>query len=103
MKLSKQKLIISLIEFGLTKSQAKLYVAGLQLGQALMAPLARKAEIKRTTAYYLMDELKRRRFFSSKKIGQRIYYIPISTKELMRLAKEKQRIIKEITPVINKL
>ena len=94
------KLIKVLIEFGLNKAQARLYVAGLKTKKALMAQLAREAGVKRTTAYYLMDELLRRRFFATKRFGRRTYYIAITSKQLWQLAKEKERLIRQILPTL---
>ena len=42
---------------GLTEKQAKIYLACLELGQAKAPEIAKKAEIKRTTAYGILDEL----------------------------------------------
>ena len=42
---------------GLTEKQAKIYLACLELGQAKVPEIAKKAEIKRTTAYGILDEL----------------------------------------------
>ncbi len=47
----------ALTNAGLTQKQAKIYLAALELGTAKIPALAKKAGIKRTTAYGIADEL----------------------------------------------
>lgn len=47
----------ALIKAGLTEKQAKVYLACLELGKTKPSEVAKKAGIKRTTAYGLIDEL----------------------------------------------
>lgn len=52
------KVIINkLNKAGLNEKQAKIYLACLELGKAKVPEIARKAEMKRTTAYGIIDEL----------------------------------------------
>lgn len=51
-------------QFGLTDKQSALYVALLELGQAEVADIAKKAGVKRSTAYVLLDELRDKGFVS---------------------------------------
>lgn len=76
--------------------QAKLYWAGLQLGPELMARLSKHAGVRRTTAYYMMDELKRRRFFTKHKIGKRTFYIASSLQQLLKMTKRRERLVKKL-------
>ena len=87
-----------LTQFGFTLQQARLYLAGLSLGKSLMAPLARVARVKRSTAYYGMEELLRRKFFSVYKIGKRVYYSAASPQQLVRLTEGRLRFVKKIYP-----
>ena len=47
----------SLLQAGLNEKQAKVYLACLELGNAKIPSIAKKAELKRTTVYGLVDEL----------------------------------------------
>lgn len=47
----------TLIKAGLDEKQAKIYLACLELGKAKAPSIAKKAEIKRTTTYGILDEL----------------------------------------------
>jgi sugar-specific transcriptional regulator TrmB len=51
-------------QFGLSDKESALYVALLELGQADVAPIAAKANVKRSTAYVLLDTLKDKGFVS---------------------------------------
>lgn len=51
-------------QFGLSDKESALYVALLELGQADVAAIAAKANVKRPTAYVLLDTLKDKGFVS---------------------------------------
>ncbi len=68
---SPQSLIIS----GLSEMESDIYVAALQLGQALPAELARKANVKRPTLYQHLASLKREGLISETVIGKRRYIV----------------------------
>lgn len=92
-----------LIKFGFNKLQAKLYLSGLRKGPSLMAELAREAGIKRTTVYYLMEEMIRRGYFSEKKSGRRTHYVAVAPKQLQRMVEQRQRLITKILPSLNSI
>ena len=59
---------------GLTENQAKVYLAGLELGPASILDLARVSGVKRTTIYSVMEELLAQDFFTTlKKEGKKLY------------------------------
>ena len=89
-----------LLNFGFTKAQANLYIAGLELGPALMFHLALRANTARATAYYIMDELIRRGFFEKIKKGRRNYYSAASPEKLLQMTKERERLIKTLLPYL---
>ena len=101
--MTKQQLIKYLTNFGFTTSQAKLYVAGLTLKKTLMAELARTANIHRTTAYYLMEELQRRGFFRTQPVRRRTYYIAISPQQFLLMVKKRDQIAQKILPVLKSI
>ncbi|OGE81890.1 MAG: hypothetical protein A3H72_00320 [Candidatus Doudnabacteria bacterium RIFCSPLOWO2_02_FULL_48_8] len=98
-----RKIVTQLIKFGFTVPQAKLYLAGLKLGPELMARLSRQSSVRRTTAYYIMKELMRRGFFSMRKVGKRSYYIATNGKELFKMIRRREKLIKKLLPLLNKL
>lgn len=94
-----RKIVTLLIKFGFTPAQAKLYYAGLKLGPELMARLAKFAGVRRTTAYYLMNELIRRRFFVARRIGKRIYYTAASPRQLLKMTKSRERLVRKLIKI----
>ena len=94
--MKENKILQKLYKFGFTAPQARLYLAGLRLGKALMKHLAQEAKVSRSTAYYLMSELERRKFFAHKKIGKRIYYSAVSPQELLNMALRREQLVRTI-------
>lgn len=93
--MKEDKRVKILEQFGFTKPQARLFYAGFRRGPSLMAPLAKQAQVPRATAYYLMQELFRRKFFTAKKQGQRTLYVAASGASLLRMARERELLIKK--------
>jgi len=91
-----KKIVTKLIFFGFTVPQAKLYYAGLKSGPELMARLAKIAGLRRTTAYYMMTELIRRRFFEKRKVGKRIYYKAASLEQLLKMSQEREELVRKL-------
>lgn len=74
---------------GLSTKAAKIYLAALELGEASVQQLAQKARIKRTTLYYILDELVEAGALICTKTGKKIYYVPEQPATLLKNAKEK--------------
>ena len=96
--MDRKKLEQKLTRFGFLPAHAKLYLAGLALGPALMAHLALKANVKRSTCYYILPELLRRGFFSIKKIGKRNYYTASPPEKLLQITRQRERLIQNLMP-----
>ena len=65
---------IALLEqFGLSDKESALYLALLELGQADVAKIAKKANVKRPTAYVILDTLKEKGFVSPQDGSSRQY------------------------------
>ncbi len=60
-------------QFGFSPKQSALYLALLELGQADVADIARKANIKRPTAYVLLGDLQEKGFVSLQEGSNRQY------------------------------
>lgn len=74
---------------GLTTKAAKIYLAALELGEASVQQLAQRARIKRTTLYYVLDELIEAGVLVCTKTGKKMYYVPEQPEILLHNAKEK--------------
>ncbi|KKW19411.1 MAG: Transcriptional regulator, TrmB [Parcubacteria group bacterium GW2011_GWA2_51_10] len=69
------ELVSSLAELGLSKQEATVYVAALQTGFGSISTIAKKAGIKRPTAYYIIDELIKKNLISRAPKGKRTFYV----------------------------
>lgn len=65
----------TLQNIGLSKLEANIYLAILQLGKSLPANLAKKAKVKRPTLYKILPELKNLGLISETVIGKRKYIV----------------------------
>lgn len=74
---------------GLSTKAAKIYLAALELGEASVQRLAQKSRIKRTTLYYILDELIETGALICTKVGKKVYYIPEQPATLLKNVKEK--------------
>lgn len=74
---------------GFTAKAAKIYLAALELGEASVQQLAQKAKIKRTTLYYILDELTEAGALICTKTGRKVYYVPEQPATLLKNARGK--------------
>ncbi|OHB23799.1 MAG: hypothetical protein A3J67_02935 [Parcubacteria group bacterium RIFCSPHIGHO2_02_FULL_48_10b] len=74
---------------GLATKAAKIYLAALELGEASVQQLAQRARIKRTTLYYVLDELVGAGVLVCTRTGKKMYYVPEQPAILLQNAKEK--------------
>lgn len=82
-KLSKQ-LLASL---NISESQAAVYVAALELGVANMQQLALKADVKRTSIYNFIEEMKARGFIVEITKRKRTMYSAVAPEQLVEIEK----------------
>src|SRR3990167_3748902 len=88
---------------GLTENQAKVYLAGLELGPASILDLARVSAVKRTTIYSVMEELLDHDYFTTlKKEGKKLYSA-IDPDSLKHLIAERQETLSHNLPELRAL
>lgn len=81
-------------EFGLSEREAKVYLAALELGEASVQEIAKKAGLERTGTYYLIEALIREGILN--KIDKdRTLYIAAEPQVILDLAKRKKQLIEE--------
>lgn len=91
-------LINDLQKIDFSRGEAQIYLAALELGEASMQRIAKKACIKRTTAYGLADTLKERGLLSVARYkGNRLYYAE-NPKKIAHLIKEKEKTFEATLP-----
>lgn len=78
--------------------EAKLYLAALELGQTDISRLAKKAGVKRTTAYLIASSLKERGLLNSFKKGKRPVFFAEDPRVLLDQIDERKTIIASFLP-----
>jgi sugar-specific transcriptional regulator TrmB len=90
MKQALDKDLVSLIKnLGLSEKAAEVYLASLELGEATVQQLAKKANLKRTTIYYTLEELKDAGAILETKRNKKSFYLPETPKNVLKRVKEK--------------
>lgn len=95
------EIISQIKDLGLTHSQAKVYLALLELDQAPVSTIAKKAEIKRPTCYLVLDELENNKLIDKIPIAGKIYYKAKSPNAIVKIARDKLALAKELAPILN--
>lgn len=85
-------------KLGLTENQAKVYLAALELGLSSMTELSQKSNLKRPTAYLIVEELMILGLLAQTKTGKRKVYSAIHPRRLVEIARNKGRQIGEVLP-----
>ena len=102
MKISKQLLR----GLALNESQTAVYLAAMELGQANMQELARKSQVKRTSIYNFIEELKERGLIVETKKKNRRIYSATHPEQLIEIQKnrvsEMQHLLPELLAIYNK-
>jgi len=94
-----EELLKKLIEYGLGEREAALYLASLEIGESGMAPVAKKAGIKRSTAYLTFETLEARGLMGSFKMRDGLHFV--ATKPEIFFAREERR-LKELSNLLPK-
>lgn len=95
------EIISVLTEYGLDQREAALYLAGLEMGECGMAPIAKKAGIKRPTAYLTFKALEQRGLMGSFKVKNGLRFVATKPETLVARAKMKARNLEALLPSIN--
>lgn len=85
-------------DIGFSEKTALVYLAALELGEATIQELARRARLKRTTIYYLLEDLKTRGALMETRRKKKTFYIAEKPSVLLRLTKERLRDFEEALP-----
>jgi sugar-specific transcriptional regulator TrmB len=88
-------------QFGLQNKEDEVYLACLQLGTAPAQEIAKKAGIKRTTAYDVLKNLINKGLISQTQKGSKKLFIAEPPEKLGELLEEKQSKLMEALPLLN--
>jgi sugar-specific transcriptional regulator TrmB len=87
----------------LNSNEAKTFLAILEIGPASISDIAKRAKIKRPTAYYLIEELIKKGLILKVPSGKRIFYQTIPPKNILNLLENKKQNISKILPDLEAL
>lgn len=88
---------------GLSQSEAKVYLALLELGSALAGQITQKAEINRTNVYDALERLIKKGLVTYVVTANRKVFEPIPPTRLLEILKEKQDQLTKSLPELNEL
>ena len=88
----------TLKQLGLSKKQAQIYLALLELGESPMTAIARKANLKRPTVYLIMDELIILGLCSEVTKGKKKFYSATHPRRLMEITHFRNEQAKKLLP-----
>jgi HTH-type transcriptional regulator, sugar sensing transcriptional regulator len=96
-------LLNTLIQIGFDKKQAKIYLACLELGETTIKEIAKKAEIKRTTIYDIIDEMINSGYIKKTTQGKKVKFIAVEPVELKEIIKKRENLLNQILPSLNSI
>ena len=96
-------LLSILKSIGLSENQAKVYLAGLELGPTSILELARVSGVKRTTIYSVMEELLDHDYFTTLKKEGKKQYLAIDPDSLKHLIAERHETLTHNLPELRAL
>jgi sugar-specific transcriptional regulator TrmB len=96
-------LLSTLKQIGLNEKQAKIYLAALELGETTVKEIAKKAEIKRTTIYDLLDEMIESGLIKQTIKETRKKFIAASPEELQIIVQKREALLSQIMPALSSM
>ena len=87
-----------LTDVGLTELEAKVYLAALELGPAKVVQIAKQAEVKRPTAYVILDNLTKKGFVNKIQKEKTTLYSTQQPKMILNKYKEKLANFTDLIP-----
>ena len=91
----------TLKQIGLNEKQAKIYLACLELGEASIGSIAKKANLKRTTIYDLIADLLNEGYIKQTILGKKNRFIAAEPEELKIILKKKEALLGQVLPQLN--
>lgn len=92
-----------LAQFGLDFKEDEVYLALLELGTSTVVQIAKKAGIKRTTAYDVLSGLEKKGLIGQTIKGKKRLFYSEEPEKLKKLLREKERILEEALPMLKSL
>lgn len=93
----------SLVHLGLTEHESLVYLASLELGPAPVLRIARRAGVKRTTVYSVLDALRARGLVRVEERGLKTVYVAENPESLKRVMDTRMRELDALLPELSSL
>lgn len=93
----------ALVDAGLTENQVSVYIACLETGPSKIPSIARQAQIKRTTAYGVVDELVGMGLLQSSYRGKTKLYVAQDPATILSMLEQKKKRVVEAMPELSEL
>jgi HTH-type transcriptional regulator, sugar sensing transcriptional regulator len=93
----------TLVQIGFDEKQAKIYLACLELGKTTIKEMAKKAEIKRTTVYDIIDEMIDYGYIKKTTQGKKVKFVAVEPVELKEIIKKRESLLNQILPSLNSI
>lgn len=97
------ELMKGLEAYGLDQKEAKVYLAGLEMGGASVLELARRTQLPRTTLYPILEKLVSRGVFREGKKKATTVYLPESPQQLLEKMHEREVRLEHSLPALELL
>ena len=92
------KLLSSLQDYGMNDKEARVYLTTLELGAAPVSTIARRAEVKRITTYYILLDLEKKGIANQViKNGVKCFSV-IGANRLLTILEDRFQHFKEMVP-----
>lgn len=88
---------------GLEEKEARIYLSALELGPTNIQNLSKKSEIKRSTVYEMIKNLKEQGLISETTKGKRKIFIASEPEKLKRSIKSKEQLLNDILPELKSI
>lgn len=83
------KIINTISNLGFSKTEARVYLSALELGESTIQEISKHSKIKRTSLYYILEKLNKESVILATKRNKKTLYVASSPKELMKRTREK--------------
>lgn len=94
----KDEIIKSLTEFGLSENESRVYISSLSLGSASVLDIAKASQLKRTTAYSIIESLKNKGLMKTEVNGLKNHLSAESPERLEKIIEFKKEQLKKVLP-----
>jgi HTH-type transcriptional regulator, sugar sensing transcriptional regulator len=89
--------------YGLSEKEIKIYLSNLKLGTTTANQIAIDSGVKRTTTYEVIESLKQKGIVSTFKKDKKSFFEATDPKRLISILKEKEKLIENILPELEKM